>query len=140
MEGKESDRHTPALILLRGLPGSGKSTLAHALAGDADAVYSVDDFFTDEAGNYCFVHTDNHLAYKQCEENVKKAMERKTPKIFCHNVFSMDWEMEPYLDLGRKHGYKVHVVTVENYHGGENTHDIPAEQIEKMRAKFKLNL
>mgnify|MGYP001615452745 CR=1 FL=1 len=59
-----------SLILLRGLPGAGKSTLAHVLSeNNTYPIFSVDDFFTDEVtGEYVFNFSDNHLAYKQCEE------------------------------------------------------------------------
>jgi hypothetical protein len=34
----------------------------------------------------------------------------------------------------------VHVVTVENYHGGKNTHSVTDEQLEKMAAKYAVKL
>lgn len=137
---KSSDKPL-ALILLRGLPGAGKSTLASFLAQKEDVVLSIDDYFTDpKTGCYTFDHSRNHLAYKQCEENVHKAMEEGRGRIFCHNVFSLDWEMEPYFTLAKKFGYQVHVVTVENYHGKKNVHEISEEQVGKMREKYKTKL
>ena len=70
------------LILLRGLPGSGKSSLAKILAENQYPIYSVDDFFTNN-GDYFFEFEKNHIAYKQCEENTKKAMQNKNYKNFC---------------------------------------------------------
>ena len=128
-----------SLILLRGLPGAGKSTLARLLAGDAP-VFSVDDFFTSSEGAYRFEYDKNHLAYRQCEERTRKAMEAGTEKIFLDNVFSMEWEMEPYFRMAAEYGYAVHVVTVENRHGSGNVHGITLEQLRKMAEKYRVVL
>jgi predicted kinase len=129
------------LILLRGLPGSGKTTLALVLSEDGKyPVFSVDDYFTDESGRYEFRFQDNHLAYKQCEECVQDAMQHLAPKIILHNTFTMEWEMEPYFKLAAERGYRVHVLTVERRHTGTNVHEIPEEQVSRMRRKFKVQL
>ena len=129
------------LIILRGLPGSGKTTLAEVLSeGGTYPVFSVDDYFTDENGHYEFRFQENHLAYKQCEEGVRTAMQQGAPKIILHNTFTMEWEMEPYFKLASEHDYRLHVLTVENRHGSGNVHDIPEEHIERMRAKYVVNL
>lgn len=129
------------LILLRGLPGSGKSTLAAVLAGQgAKAVFSVDDYFTDDEGKYHFEFEQNHLAYKQCENLTESAMQANEVRIFVHNTFVYDWEMAPYFTLAAKYSYRIHVVTVENRHGGENVHGVSMEQIEKMATKYSVLL
>src|ERR1041384_3861594 len=110
-----------SLILLRGLPGSGKSTLAEQLSENGKyPVFSVDDFFTDDKGNYKFEFEKNHLAYKQCEQNTRKAMENKIPKIFLDNTFTLEWEVEPYFKMAAEFGYRIFVLTVENRHHGKN--------------------
>jgi predicted kinase len=129
------------LIILRGLPGSGKTTLASVLSeGGTYPVFSVDDYFTDENGHYEFRFQENHLAYKQCEEGVRTAMQQGAPKIILHNTFTIEWEMEPYFKLASENDYRLHVLTVENRHGSGNVHDIPEEHIERMRAKYVVNL
>lgn len=131
----------PSLILLRGLPGSGKSALAKALSEGKYPVLSVDDYFTDEdTGEYNFQFDKNHLAYKECEYKTLNLIEQKREKIFIDNTFTLDWEMEPYFKMAAANGYRVFVVTVENYHGNPNIHDITEEQIEKMAAKYKVKL
>ncbi len=130
-----------SLILLRGLPGSGKTTLAKELSENGKyPVFSVDDFFTATNGDYKFEFDKNHLAYKQCEENTKSAMQKDCPKIFIDNVFSLEWEMEPYFKMASEFKYKVFVLTVENHHKGKNIHNISDEQIQKMAAKYKVVL
>ena len=114
-----------SIILIRGLPGSGKSTLARALS---------------ENGNYNFDHLKNHLAYDECKKNVLSEIEKKAEKIFVDNTFTLDWEMEPYFKLAKENNYKIFVLTMENYHSGENIHEISKEQINKMAEKYKVKL
>lgn len=129
------------LIVLRGLPGSGKSTLAAVLSeGGKYPVFSVDDYFTDAQGHYDFDFSRNHLAYKQCEERTRAAMQSDSPKIILHNTFTIAWELEVYFRLAQEFSYRVHVVTVENRHGGVNQHGIPDEHIERMKSKYALVL
>jgi len=127
------------LILLRGLPGSGKSSLAKILAQNEYPVFSVDDYFTSD-GTYNFEFDKNHLAYKQCEENTKKAMQNKVAKIFVDNTFTINWEIEAYFKLANEFNYRVHVITVEKYHNGKNIHEVSDEQITKMAEKYKVKL
>lgn len=131
----------PSLILLRGLPGSGKTALAKELSENGKyLVFSVDDYFTDEQGNYKFEFEKNHLAYKQCENNTRLSMQDNISKIFIDNVFSLEWEMEPYFKLASEFNYKIFVVTVENRHGGKNIHGVNDEQLKKMAEKYKVVL
>jgi predicted kinase len=131
-----------SLILLRGLPGSGKTTLAKILSeNNTYPVFSVDDYFTNgKTGEYIFNFQDNHLAYKQCEELTKDAMQQRLSKIFVHNTFTIDWELEPYFKLASKFNYSLFVVTVENYHHNKNTHAVSDEQLQKMAEKYKVKL
>lgn len=128
------------LILLRGLPGAGKSTLAKVLAGEDFPLLSIDDYFTDSKGNYHFESDKNHLAYKQCEEKCEAEMKKGTSKIFIHNTFTIDWEIESYLKMAGQYNYRVHVATVENYHGNFNIHGTTQEQLQKMAEKYKVKL
>jgi cytidylate kinase len=129
------------LILLRGLPGSGKTTLARVLSEYGKyPLFSVDDYFTDEYGEYDFRFQENHIAYKQCEEGVRRSMLEAIEKIIVHNTFTMEWEMAAYMAMAEEHKYRVHVATVENRHGGLNVHAIPLEQLERMRSKYEVKL
>ncbi|MDI1356381.1 MAG: AAA family ATPase [bacterium] len=132
----------PSLIILRGLPGSGKSTLSGILAeNDNWPVFSIDDYFTDSiTGSYAFRYRDNHLAYQWCENETEKAMVKKTEKIFIDNAFTLEWELEPYFALAKKHDYAIFVVTVENRHQGTNSHEVSEDQLKKMAEKYKVVL
>ncbi len=131
-----------SFILLRGLPGTGKSTLAKLLSENGrHPIFSVDDYFTDpKTKEYNFDHKKNHLAYKYCEEQVRKEAENGTSKIFLDNTFTLSWEMKPYFQIASQFGYTVFVVTVENYHNGKNTHFIDDESLKKMASKYKVRL
>jgi predicted kinase len=132
---------TKALILLRGLPGAGKTTLAKLLSEDGTyPVFSIDSYFTNEKGDYTFKFEDNHLAYKACENNTEVALQNGTTKVFVDNTFTLDWEIEPYFKLAKTYNYQVHVITVENYHGSENIHQVSADQLKKMAEKYKVKL
>lgn len=130
------------LVLLRGLPGSGKTTLAQALKhASACPIFSVDDYFTDpETGRYFFKYQENHLAYKACEQNTRKALEEAVPLVVVHNTFTLDWELEPYFQMARECDYQLHVVTVENYHGNANVHEVAEDQLARMAAKYQVKL
>ena len=131
-----------SLLLLRGLPGSGKSTLAETLSEQGRyPVFSVDSYFTDpKTGDYNFEFDKNHIAYSQCVEQTKTAMQQTVLKIIVDNTFTMYWELEPYFKLASEFDYRLFVVTVENYHHSKNIHHISDEQIEKMAAKYKVKL
>ncbi|TGK42674.1 ATP-binding protein [Leptospira gomenensis] len=125
------------LILLRGLPGAGKSTLATVLSEKGTyPVFSVDDYFTDpQTKEYRFDHKENHKAYRSCEENVRNALRSGISKVFVDNTFTLLWELEPYFRMASDVDCTLFVVTVENYHNGQNIHSIEIEQIRKMASK-----
>ncbi len=130
-----------SLILLRGLPGSGKSTLATVLSENGKyPVFSIDSYFTDAAGNYVFEFDKNHIAYKHCEDQTRSSMQAACEKIFVDNTLTLAWEMEPYFKMAAEFNYRVFVLTVENRHGSKNNHHISEEQIQKMAAKYKVQL
>jgi predicted kinase len=134
--------HMLSLIILRGLPGSGKSTLASILSeNNVWPIFSIDDYFTNPVTKiYDFNFSENHLAYKHCQNQTEKAMQDKIEKIILHNTFTLDWELEPYFKLAEHYNYQVFVATVENYHSGKNQHHINDEQVKKMAAKYKIKL
>jgi len=131
-----------SLFLLRGLPGAGKSAIAEILSEKGKyPFFSIDDYFTDQStGEYSFDYKTNHLAYKHCENMTREALSSGCDKVFVHNTFTAEWEMEPYFKMASEMSYNVFVLTVENHHGGKNIHDISSDQIQKMAEKYKIKL
>jgi len=132
---------TQNLILLRGLPGAGKTEFAKLLSeNNAFPFYSVDDYFTDEVGNYKFDFALNYKAYASCLLHTEAALIAKHIKVIVHNTFTMDWEIEPYFKLAKKCNCSMFVLTVENYHNSQNVHEVSKEQLQKMAEKYKVKL
>ena len=124
------------LILVRGLPGSGKSTFADLIGGfrcEADMYFMVD-------GEYKFDINKIKEAHRWCKEQCQSYMQREKPKVIVSNTFTQEWEMEDYYELAKTYGYKVTSVIVENRHGGENIHNVPAPTLGNMRNRFEIKL
>lgn len=124
------------LFLLRGLPGSGKSTLAKALGGEqveADQYFIVD-------GEYRFDPTKIKTAHEWCRNQVSDWMFLEFERIVVSNTFTQEWEMEPYFQMAKGKGYRVYSLVVENRHGGENVHGVPAEKLHQMKNRFEFKL
>jgi len=124
------------LFLLRGLPGSGKSTLAKSLGGKH---YEADMYFMED-GVYKFNPSKLKDAHEWCNGSVNFGMSNEHPIIIVSNTFTQEWEMKPYYDLAKKHGYRVTSIIVENRHGGVNEHGVPDEVLTKMRDRFEVKL
>ena len=129
------------LFLLRGLPGSGKSTLAKSLGG----VHIEADQYFMENGEYKFDISKIKNAHNYCQSQTQAWMgsdgqQVNVDRIVVSNTFTMGWEMQPYFDMAKKHGYRVYSLIVENRHGGVNTHLVPEETIEKMKERFEVKL
>jgi hypothetical protein len=132
---------TKELFLLRGLPGSGKTTLANQLGG---SLVEADRYFM-EYGDYKFDASKLKEAHAWCREQVQNWMETNgrgfdVPRIVVSNTFTQEWEMKPYYDLAKEHGYMVFSLIVENRHGGQNVHNVPEDKIEQMRKRFEVIL
>jgi predicted kinase len=132
------------LYLLRGLPGAGKSTLANQIG---DTHFEADMYFINENGEYIFNGADIKKAHQWCQSQVELAMIQNhitygldSSDIIVSNTFTQGWEMEPYFKLAESYGYRVFSIIVENRHGGENLHSVPAEKIEEMRVRFEFRL
>jgi predicted kinase len=125
------------LYLLRGLPGSGKSTLAKSIS---DVHYEADMYFVNADGEYVFNPALLKDAHNWCQTMTQIAMEYNTPKIVVSNTFTQEWEMEAYYKLAEDYGYVVFSLIVENRHGGINEHGVPEEALDRMRARFEVEL
>ena len=149
------------LFLIRGLPGSGKDTLAKRLKGPGLApssvvrIHSADDFFLKAKRVHKGVfHTFNGelvykfdpkklpQAHKACQEDCDASLEDGYDVAIC-NTFSCRWELQPYLDLAKKHDATV--IVMDLFDAGltdeelaeRNTHGVPVESIAAMRRRWE---
>jgi predicted kinase len=133
------------LTLLRGLPGSGKSTFALNLVGHDFLVCEADKYFMVD-GEYKFDGSKLKEAHESCRTMVETYMKDSLVndqfyrEIAVSNTFTQEWEMQPYFDLAKQYGYMVFSIIVENRHGGENQHGVPAEAIQRMKDRFNVKL
>jgi predicted kinase len=134
------------LILLRGVPGAGKSTVANSIWNEY-AVCEADKYFhNNETGVYEFDVTKLKDAHEWCRSQVEIRMKDNQvnpqfyPEIVVSNTFTQEWEMQAYFDLANKYDYRVVSLIVENRHGGENVHGVPADKVQAMRDRFQIKL
>lgn len=128
----------PNLYLVRGLPGAGKTTFARSIVPPS-SVFSADDYFYDAEGNYHFDVGRLWPAHRSCQLAVAKAM-KHGGDIAVANTFTRYREMKPYVKLAEEHGYRVFSLIVENRHGNVSLHNVPEEDVERMRQRFTLKL
>lgn len=131
--------------IVRGVPGSGKSTLANLLVGHDFLVCEADKYFSKD-GEYKFDASKLKEAHEWCRDLVETYMKDSLindhfyRNIAVSNTFTREWEMQPYIDLGQKYGYRIFTIVVENRHGHDNIHNVPTETIQKMRDRFEIKL
>jgi predicted kinase len=132
------------LYIVRGLPGSGKSTFARSIAKSYQ-IFEADQYFM-EKGKYNFDATKLKEAHNDCKQRVVRRMrENLFNSIFFNNIvvsntFTQDWEMKYYRSIGRRYGYKVHTIIVENRHYGTNVHGVPQDKLQVMEDRFEIKL
>ena len=124
------------LYIFRGVPGSGKTTLANALC---DKVVSADDYHYDADGVYRWEAKNQGAAHRYCQGKTRTIMELGQD-VAVANTSTTVKEMKPYYKMAEEFGYTVFSIIVENRHGGKNVHNVPAETIEKMKARFSVEL
>ena len=130
-----------SLFLLRGVPGSGKSTVAELIGakGAGYAHYEADMYFIKD-GKYKFNPAEIKTAHNWCMIQTEKAMANDTSIIIVSNTFTQEWEMEFYYEKAKYYGYTVFSLIVENRHGGENEHGVPADKLQAMKDRFEIKL
>ena len=132
------------LYIVRGLPGSGKSTFARSIAKSYQ-IFEADQYFM-KKGKYNFDPTKLKEAHQDCKQRVANRMrENLFNSIFFNtivvsNTFTQDWEMKYYRNIGRRYGYKVHTIIVENRHYGTNIHGVPEDKLQVMEDRFEIKL
>ncbi len=132
------------LIIIRGLPSAGKSTVAEYLANmyGYDTGYTVctaDDYFMKD-GKYMFDVSKLGAAHMTCQAKCEKALESGEERVIVANTNTTEKELNTYMKLGKKYGYIVFSLIVENRHGGKNSHNVPDTTLDRMRERFDIKL
>ena len=138
------------LFILQGLPGAGKSTLAKELAGSNGEIFSADDFFIDEKGNYNYKEDSIFLAHFWNNQRIRYAIHRKTPIIVIDNT-SVSFEdlqrLKPVMLEAKDAGYNIEIkrpTTPWAYNVDElakkNTHNVPKERIQERLDNFAFDV
>ena len=125
------------VIIVRGLQGSGKSTVGKLF--NTKAICSADDYFM-RGGTYRWYGAGLPAAHAWCIRKCRRFMKKQAPRIVIDNTAVKARDLVPYNDLARQFGYVVHTIIVENRHGGVNSHGVPEEAIERLKAKFDVKL
>lgn len=128
------------LYLVRGVPGSGKSTFAQAMVAarmahcciEADMWFMVD-------GQYRFDPTQLRQAHEWCQNQVKENLDIGF-SVVVSNTSTTEKEVQTYQKIAEEYGAKFVSVVVENRHGCDNIHNVPAEKVQQMKDRFSLKL
>lgn len=127
-------------LILRGLPGAGKTTLAEAIAPEANV--AADQWF-DRFNEGVFESKYLSEAHGWCLDKFAWMLAQDDEfwtTVAVHNTFTRRSEYQPYIDVAKKLGATVHVITVENPQGNVTTHGVPEQTIDKMHKRFELDL
>ena len=118
------------LYLIRGASGSGKTTLAQSLC--ANRVVCADDFPGLYKGGYRLELQEQ--AHQWCLAQTEAVL-HSGKNIAVANTFSRRRHLLPYLELSKKYGYRVSIVTCEGNHG--SIHDVPEEVRDRQLATYE---
>jgi len=122
------------LYIIRGLPGTGKSTLAYELT---DFVCEADMFFTKFGlAPYEFDVTKLREAHIWCQDRCNMYMREGITRIAVSNTGSQRWEIEPYVAMAQKYGYRITEITLTGDSYG-SIHNVPDEAVERMKGRWE---
>lgn len=130
------------LYVMQGAPGSGKSTVARtieaglvAMGGDCE-IYSTDDYFTNcQTGEYKFDPTKLAQYHQANQDKARAAMDKGLSDVVIDNTNVRAAHAAPYVKAAVEFGYAVVFVRCEGRFA--NTHGVPAEKVEAMRAAME---
>lgn len=128
------------LVILRGLPGSGKSTFARLLTLGRNGAIIENDQFMYENGLYIWKPSKLKSAVKHTNETLYKALKEELEIIVISNVNARPSDFEHYAEMGRKSGYKVSTIIVENRCNTKSRHNVEETTLKNMENNFDVKL
>jgi uridine kinase len=125
------------LILVRGLPGSGKSTVAKNLASSTMGYtrHIETDMFW--GSNYEFDISRIKEAHAWCQSETEIWLNDDNI-VIVSNTFTTAFELLPYFDIAKKYNVRPQIILCQGSFG--SIHNVPAEVLEKMAARFEYNI
>ena len=127
------------VIILRGVSGAGKSTVA-TLFGNP-AIVCADDYFTDSDGIYRFNAAELPQAHVQCQKRFMDAMNNPDVEtVVVANTNILPTHFAFYEKQAQEFNARVFHLVIENRHGNQNTHNVPATVLMNMETSLRDNL
>lgn len=131
------------VYILRGIPGNGKNYVADQLCDNSaksTAVCCADDYLVDENGVYKWSQDTIGSAHKWCQLFFEENLKDETDIIVIANTNVHSRDVRFYRDMAITYGYAVIVLTIENWHDGNDSHNVTKELKHKMASILKQNL
>ncbi len=136
----ELPRDAPIMVVMRGAPGQGKSTAAHKLKKQLEeetdlrvGIFSTDNIFTTEAGEYEFVPFAIAAAhiFEQHEMIISMRM-REYDVYILDNTNLQRAEFLPYLREAMYENFRVFVLDLRGHKRHKNIHGVPEDRVQMM--------
>jgi len=122
------------LIIIRGLPGSGKSTFANKLAQKTGLLTLEADQFFVKDGLYQFDRAKIQKAHDWCKRSCDIALSNQMD-VVVSNTFVTLREIEPYLEMAKKHQAEIEVLHLSGAFG--TVHQVPQQTLERMQSNWQ---
>lgn len=142
------------LVIMRGVSGSGKSTAARRMAQERGGViFSTDDYF-ERDGGYKFDPKMLPAYHAMNQRRADEAMASGLSPILIDNTNTQAWEMKPYVEAAKRHGYEVEIAEpgspgfpaadfkeiMRRQGGREEGKSMPEEVVRRMTDRFQKGL
>ena len=141
---KRSKTKMKILTIIRGVSGSGKSTYAEHLKlldSENTIICTADDYHINpDTGEYEFDVDNIHAAHNWCKNKFNYAVKNNVKHVIVNNTSTKRSEFDYYKNYAEERGYKVFVVVMENWHGGENIHKVPPEVLDRQETNIQNSL
>lgn len=120
------------LYFIVGLPGSGKSTYANRLKDEKNIKHHYEaDMAMYEDDKYVFKRSKLPGAHAWCYVMTEVAMKEKED-VIVSNTSLRKKEAQPYFDLAKLYGYKVHLIRMNGNYG--SVHGVPSDVYKRMKS------